>query len=570
MVSPKRVGLLARVSTGDQTNGTSPDDQLQRGRAYSLSRGYSIVAEELDVISGTFILARSAFNRYLEMMAEGKLDAIVVDIPDRLGRGDAIAKCELLAQLNGGQIEYATPGRDDTTVEGMARKATDMLVSGIERINIRRRTMGGRNAWARRGRVIATAFRPYGYEFHKTYDPSTGRKLNCELRIVDAEAQMVTRIFEWCAFEGLTTYAIAKRLTELHVPTLSDVDRVNKRKRGAPGEWHKDTVHGILKNRTYVGEWRYRKNQVARVDTADGVKTKITRRDVEESIPIQVPAIVSGDLWDLAQSQLQENARRNFKPTRHRYLLRGRLRCARCGGPMVGWTREFVARNGLSSNWHYRCSHRYPRSSPSHCDTRNIEGPLLENIVWSGLAALLLDEKALFDNLETERKEAKRARRIIQQSLVALEVQTRKDADRLNRLLDLYTTGEIEKSVYVAKKGEIEQAIQKRNTETAELRARLAAATGMDPDREAELRRLRAVLVEKLDGATFEQKLQLLAVLGVQCIYDDETEQVMLSGAFGDQRLSLPNDDTEGGAASGGGSSASATFESYRPARYKA
>lgn len=41
------------------------------------------MAEELDVISGTFILARSAFNRYLETMAEGKLDAIIVDIPDR-------------------------------------------------------------------------------------------------------------------------------------------------------------------------------------------------------------------------------------------------------------------------------------------------------------------------------------------------------------------------------------------------------------------------------------------------------------------------------------------------------
>lgn len=83
MTIQKRVGLLARVSSGEQTNGTSPDDQLQRCREYSRNRGYAFVAEELDVISGTFILARSAFNRYLETMAEGKLDAIIVDIPDR-------------------------------------------------------------------------------------------------------------------------------------------------------------------------------------------------------------------------------------------------------------------------------------------------------------------------------------------------------------------------------------------------------------------------------------------------------------------------------------------------------
>ncbi len=568
MTAQKRVGLLARVSTGDQTNGTSPDDQILRGREYSLSHGYVIVAEELDVISGTFILARSAFNKYLEMMADGKLDAIVVDIPDRLGRGDAIAKCELLAQLNGGQIEYATPGRDDSTVEGMALKATDMLVSGIERINIRRRTMGGRNSWARKGRVIATAFRPYGYVFHKTYDPASGRKVDCEMRVVEAEAGTVTRIFEWCAYEGLTTYAIARRLTQLEVPTLSDVDRVNKRKRGAPGEWHKDTIHGILKNPTYKGEWRYRKNQVTRIDTSDGVKTKITPRDQAESIPIAVPAIITAELWELAQQQLKENARRNFKPTRHRYLLRGRIRCARCGGPMVGWTREFASKKGLSVNWHYRCSHRYPRNSPSACDTRNVEGPMLESVIWNGLTALLLDEEALFDNLEVERKEAKRARKIAEQSLAVAEAQNRKDADRLNRLLDLYSGGEIEKGVYLAKKGEIEQAVQRRQTETAELHARLSATASMNPDREAELRRLRAEIVEKLDDASFEQKSKLLAVLAVECIYDDETGQVMMTGAFGDQQLSLDADDDEhGGPSSNGGSQASATFESYRRVR---
>ncbi|MEP7357531.1 MAG: hypothetical protein ABI847_09860 [Anaerolineales bacterium] len=46
-------------------------------------------------------------------------------------------------------------------------------------------------------------------------------------------------------------------------------------------------------------------------------------------------------------------------------------------------------------------------AAPCSCDTRNVEGPVLESIVWNGLAALLLDEEALSDNLEVERKEAK-------------------------------------------------------------------------------------------------------------------------------------------------------------------
>ena len=82
---------------------------------------------------------------------------------------------------------------------------------------------------------------------------------------------------------------------------------------------------------------------------------------------------------------------------------------------------------------------------------------MLESVIWKGLTALLLDEEAPFDNLEVERKEAKRARKITEQSLAVAEAQNWKDADRLNRLFDLSSGGEIEKAVYLAKKCEIEQ-----------------------------------------------------------------------------------------------------------------
>ncbi|MEP7357532.1 MAG: hypothetical protein ABI847_09865 [Anaerolineales bacterium] len=135
-------------------------------------------------------------------------------------------------------------------------------------------------------------------------------------------------------------------------------------------------------------------------------------------------------------------------------------------------------------------------------------------------------------------------------------------------MLDLYSGGEIEKGVYLTKKAETEQALQRRPADTAELQARLAAIAGMDPDREAELRRLRADIVERLDSASFEQKLKLLTVLAVQCIYDDETGQVMMTGAFGDQQLSLEaNDDERGGPSSNGGSQASATYGGCRRIR---
>ena len=90
--------LLARVSGESQRDNSSHESQLGRCRAYCADHGYTIVTERKEVFSGAFVLARSDFNDLLEMGAAGEIEVIVVDIPDRLGRGDVIAKCELLAQ----------------------------------------------------------------------------------------------------------------------------------------------------------------------------------------------------------------------------------------------------------------------------------------------------------------------------------------------------------------------------------------------------------------------------------------------------------------------------------------
>ena len=167
---PKCVAIYARVSTDAQLDNTSPESQLKGCREYCQKRGYQIVTEETEAVSGSFVLSRSGFNRFLELGADGKLDVIVVDIPDRLGRGDAIAKLELLAQLNQLAVEYAQPGRDTRTIEGFIQKSAEQMVSGIERLNIKRRTAKGRRDRAAGGMIIQSPFRPYGYRFESERD----------------------------------------------------------------------------------------------------------------------------------------------------------------------------------------------------------------------------------------------------------------------------------------------------------------------------------------------------------------------------------------------------------------
>ena len=75
----------------------------------------------VEAISGAMVMARAGFRELCELASTEQLSVIVADIPDRLGRGDAIAKLEFMAQIYGARIEYAQPSRDTTTIEGLIK-----------------------------------------------------------------------------------------------------------------------------------------------------------------------------------------------------------------------------------------------------------------------------------------------------------------------------------------------------------------------------------------------------------------------------------------------------------------
>lgn len=522
----KRAALYARVSTNGQLENSSPDAQLARCREYCEQHNYSIVKEAIESISGSFVLARSTFNGFLDMAAEGELDVIVVDIPDRLGRGDAIAKLELLAQLNNTSIEYAAPGRDTTTIEGMALKATDQLVSGIERMNIRRRTLGGKRAWAEKGRVIASSFRPFGYKFLSKYD-ERGRKISCTLEIVETEAQTVRLMFDLCVIEQLSVNAIARRLTDMQIPT----PRIKQQKfRRFDGIWRVCTVHRMLTNRTYMGEWQFGKRLIERRDTPEGIKRKCLALNRKDAIGVNVPAIISPELWHDAQLKIKENVNKFRKPTTHVYLLRGRLTCALCGHSYrgVGGANE----RGKYYRY-YKCRQNHAEFAHHRCNGAAIRAELIESITWDVVSDALQDERRLFAGLAEMRAEAERARRNVKGLLIANESQIQKAREKLARYLDLYSEGELSKDEYKAKKQEVNDLIAKCEAERGEIEKRLGQSQVLEPPQEQELRALRAEIVKRLDWGTPEQRAKLYEMLFLKCFYNSQTGEVSVTGIVG-------------------------------------
>ena len=79
--SKYRVGIYARVSTDDQ----HPENQIQRLREVCDHRGWEVVGEYMDVISGAEE-SRPELDRMIKDARLGRMDAVLVTKIDRLGR----------------------------------------------------------------------------------------------------------------------------------------------------------------------------------------------------------------------------------------------------------------------------------------------------------------------------------------------------------------------------------------------------------------------------------------------------------------------------------------------------
>ncbi len=456
------------------------------------------------------------------MAADQTINVIVCDIPDRLGRGDAIAKLELLAQLNGASVEYASPGRDTSTIEGLALKATDQLVSGIERLNFRRRGMQGKRDNAAKGQVIATPYRPYGFQFETKRD-ERGRKLSCTLIIVEREARIVREMFECLVYQCLTTYGVTQRLNDKRVLSPKG------------GRWTRRTVGLILKSTVYCGEWRYGKRKHQLLDTPGKRKIRIVERNRANAIVVKVLAIISPALFRAAQEQLEMNRKKFHRPAKIAYLLgSGRLKCAVCNGTYNGATTR--------GRWrYYRCRRSLSDWPESERCKGHVKGELIELAAWDCVREALLDPSRLFAGIAEMREEATRARKMVEANLLAIVTQIEKTQARVGRLVDLYSSGEIDKPTFSSKKSEIEVDFKKLQSEREDTQRRLGEVKILDPDDEKELREITSEIAEKLNWGTPEQRAKLFEMLRVMCYYDYKTDDLTVTGLIGKRVMKVSN-----------------------------
>ena len=302
----KRAVIYARVSTEEQGKGYSMATQLESCRRYAAEQGHTVVAEFTDMYSGTELDRPGLADLY--RFIEGRTaDLVIVHDIDRLSRevsNQAIIEMEL--SRAGLKLDYVI-GQYADTPEGELLKLVKAGIAQYENRQRVERSRRGKRGRAAAGYVIVPRGRaPFGYDY-------LSEKHKGWLVVNEEQAAVVRLIYQWLVDEGLSSYAIARRLFDQGFLTKGDISAVVFKKDG-PGAWSPATVRGIIANPVYKGAWYYGKTKREKV----GGKTVQIKVPQAEWIEVAVPAIVDEATWQQAQACLHGVLLGGVGPSLHR------------------------------------------------------------------------------------------------------------------------------------------------------------------------------------------------------------------------------------------------------------
>jgi site-specific DNA recombinase len=504
----KIAAIYARVSTERQEKEQTVESQLDALHRAASEGGYEVAPSHVFVDerrSGAH-LDRPGLDRLRDLASEGAFEAVLIASPDRLARHYAyqVIVVEEL-QRAGCEVVFTNHSFGETPEERMLLQIQGVFAE-YERALIKERTRRGRLFAARKGKVN-WSYAPYGYRLIRKTENAPQK-----LVVDETEAEVVRQIFRWCVEDRMTCYAIEKLLREQGVPT----------RKGRDLGWCQSTVGNILRNSVYKGVGYY--NRRKRVDAkrpvnATGFKDLRpgnlrgrAERPEEEWIPVDMPAIIDPETWDLAQQQLKKNrdrARRNNK--KRRYLLRSLLVCGVCGKRMVGWWTKGGKR--------YVCSDRYPRHAPWACDGRSIMAHDVEPLVWEYVKELLSEPELLKSRYEEGRgdpavdNEQEREKERIGRKLKTLDRE-------VGRLIDAYQAEVIDLP-------ELKDRRERLADHGRMLKNRLSEIDEKRAQREQEVRLVQGLeaftesVRDSLDAPSFDTRQQVLRLVVDRIVVED-------------------------------------------------
>jgi DNA invertase Pin-like site-specific DNA recombinase len=335
----RKVGIYARQSSGvdDPGDSVSLNVQIDRLTELAESKHWEVVVKEsdpnmsgrtypdtpeaqglaaTDAVFKKEVASKPEGRRFREGLARllaslAEVDAVLVWDNTRLMRPLTSSYLEpFIAQqfVQAGTLLYTPSGGvfDFQSFQNLLVSAIDNRVQDNALQENKRKTEAGRKRLRDAGMLWnGSVVNSYGYA-------QAGKQ---RVKVIEAEAEVVRRVFRWFVDDGMAIQGIAKRLNAEKVPTRTR-NRPRRDKRHLTSIWRSDSVRNMLRRHHYAG-----------FDSdSEGRRVEI--------VPLRGKAIVSKEMYYGAKAILDGHERFGSYQTRTIHPLTGLLYCGYCGGRM--------------------------------------------------------------------------------------------------------------------------------------------------------------------------------------------------------------------------------------------
>ena len=483
-----------RVSTDDQRE-ISPETQIKEALILAAEEGFQVPD---DYVLGTDWHSLSVWNspameRLKDLIRSRMVQAVFMYDPDR---GPSKPAHRLLLRALCEEQGVIIRCRHGQVPEGDMGEVMEFLSAWSKEKQVHRAQQGARDGLRDRARLRGlptTSHAAYGYRWNgRRFEPAP------------STFPVAGRIWQM-ALEGVSLRRIARLLTEASVPSPS-----------GKLHWSASTIAKILSNPVYSGAYVALRTQAVEPKVRRGQtygKTSSRRTDEQDQCPIPglvEEPVVTPEEYARVQERLARNKAEGGKVTQF-YLMRGMLRCEQCG---QRW-RSKIQRRGSRVYYRYLCSGAEGSDKGVTCDSKSVNGPVIETRVWDRIVAFLSNPDLFLSAVEGQEHTQQEAIEKVQASIKRLERRLAKLLDAEAKAYSGYARDITSEETYQrvsaelrAERSWITEELERQQGTLEEARRRLVSADT--------IRDLYPHLKDRIQNATPEDKRFILECLDTQ------------------------------------------------------